>query len=560
MMFAESLSPSDSLKADAPPALGTARLMDAPPVTIPFKSILFTIWMGGVLGLMALLIQRNVRFHRVVSANGKPAGESERKVAQLVTTEMKLGRSIPIIEIDLLETPAVVGLFNPKLLLPRRLALRLSDEDLGMIFWHEMAHVKRGDLWVNFLTSLLQIFHWMNPVLWWAFRRMRDDRELATDALVLSSSGNSRAAYGETLLKLASGKMNRTTLSPSIGILENHQHIRRRMEQISILTPNAYAWSALGTLLLAGLGLLALTKAPSLVKSSLAPMGMAQPSLNRSMDPRDLLKQIIKVNADALAAGCTVDSKWLMYEKKGANVPLNTERSSRVAVKGDYLISKIWVSAQYDAASKIMAPTKKRETQCAFNGQRYIATEEAGYYYVSKDPAKTGAIFDTLSSYPLTAMFAFLVPRQGWVSYGDLASSSNRNAYLADIKNISYDKSGDLVVTTLRSDGIGQEVTFSAAHDFYPSKIVMQFDKINESVTEVVDWIKTDLFGKNIQFVPKTISSRYGIKGNEQPFWEMVVDPQSLAQLPDTPHFFDLPITSGALITDEDTMKDVRAP
>jgi bla regulator protein BlaR1 len=146
MMFAESLSPSDSLKADAPPALGTARLMDAPPVTIPFKSILFTIWMGGVLGLMALLIQRNVRFHRVVSANGKPAGESERKVAQLVTTEMKLGRSIPIIEIDLLETPAVVGLFNPKLLLPRRLALRLSDEDLGMIFWHEMAHVNSANL------------------------------------------------------------------------------------------------------------------------------------------------------------------------------------------------------------------------------------------------------------------------------------------------------------------------------------------------------------------------------------------------------------------------------
>jgi len=35
-------------------------------------------------------------------------------------------------------------------------------------------------------TTAVQIAHWFNPVIWFAFCRMRADRELACDALALS--------------------------------------------------------------------------------------------------------------------------------------------------------------------------------------------------------------------------------------------------------------------------------------------------------------------------------------------------------------------------------------
>jgi hypothetical protein len=162
------------------------------------------------------------------------------------------------------DAPAVVGLFHPVVLLPLGFTNRLSEEDLHMIFRHEVAHLKRGDLFVNLLMSLLQILHWFNPVLWWAFARMRDDRELATDALALTASGNLGEAYGATLLKLLSNQPAGFSNNPSIGILEGKRGIQDRIERIARTKNNAYSWSAFGAILIAGLGLFTLTRAPSL--------------------------------------------------------------------------------------------------------------------------------------------------------------------------------------------------------------------------------------------------------------------------------------------------------
>ena len=45
---------------------------------------------------------------------------------------------------------------------------------------------KRGDISIALLTTILQIVHWFNPVLWFAFYKMRLDREKACDELALS--------------------------------------------------------------------------------------------------------------------------------------------------------------------------------------------------------------------------------------------------------------------------------------------------------------------------------------------------------------------------------------
>ncbi len=236
------------------------------PVSTPIspKGVLFAIWLTGFLALAASLVERNLRFRRRVLLDALPADEAKCKLADSVARDMGVHRRLAVIETDLLETPAVVGLFAPKLLLPRKVAALLSSDELTLIFRHELAHLKRGDLWVNFLVCVLQVVHWFNPVLWWAFGRMRHDRELATDALALRSTLHAQQAYGETLVKLAAGNMPRTSLNPAIGILENHRRIRQRVEQIARLKPNAYAWSALGVALLVAIALLGLTKAPAL--------------------------------------------------------------------------------------------------------------------------------------------------------------------------------------------------------------------------------------------------------------------------------------------------------
>lgn len=99
---------------------------------------------------------------------------------------------------------------------------RYSEIEIRHILLHEMAHWRRGDLHVNALFTVLMILHWFNPILWFAWHRMRLDRETATDALALQFAGdNPGKAYGETLVKLLDDASRSNAIPGTVGILES---------------------------------------------------------------------------------------------------------------------------------------------------------------------------------------------------------------------------------------------------------------------------------------------------------------------------------------------------
>ncbi len=155
-----------------------------------------------------------------------------------------------------------MGLFRPTLILPTDVRSRFSDGELRFILLHEFAHLKRGDLFLQWLVALLQILHWFNPVLWFAFRRLRIDREPATDALVLSSTGEEqKETYGRVLVKLLQHYHSRHAIPTLVGILEDKDQFKRRFTLIMNFTRVAYGWSHLGVAILALLAAICLTKA-----------------------------------------------------------------------------------------------------------------------------------------------------------------------------------------------------------------------------------------------------------------------------------------------------------
>ncbi len=142
----------------------------------------------------------------------------------------------------------LTGLLRLRLLLPRGIGGQFARRELRYIFLHELAHVKRGDLWLNWLVAALQIMHWFNPLLWLGFARLRADRELACDELALLRAGDKAGtAYGETVVKLLEN-LNRPTAIPGlIGILEGKKQMRRRISMIAAFRRPG-RWSALAVL------------------------------------------------------------------------------------------------------------------------------------------------------------------------------------------------------------------------------------------------------------------------------------------------------------------------
>jgi beta-lactamase regulating signal transducer with metallopeptidase domain len=97
--------------------------------------------------------------------------------------------------------PAVVGVINPRLVMPKRLKTDFSPEEQTLIRAHERAHIDRQDARVNAVVSAAQILLWFNPLIHVAARCLRLDQELACDATVIEQRPTDRRLYAQTLLK-----------------------------------------------------------------------------------------------------------------------------------------------------------------------------------------------------------------------------------------------------------------------------------------------------------------------------------------------------------------------
>lgn len=82
-----------------------------------------------------------------------------------------------------------IGLLRPIVLLPASWLLEMPPGVLEAVIAHELAHIRRGDLWVNLLQRLLETLLFYHPAVWWLSRRLRLERELCCDELAVAALG-----------------------------------------------------------------------------------------------------------------------------------------------------------------------------------------------------------------------------------------------------------------------------------------------------------------------------------------------------------------------------------
>lgn len=146
------------------------------------SAVLAVIWFVGAALSMAILLWSQARYMRRL---GRVRREGDR-----ILRAASLGAA-----------PAVVGIFNPKIVLPADFETRYRPEEQRVVLAHEAAHLESGDTLVNGLIALLRCLFWFNPLIYFADRLMRIDQELACDAAVLAAHPTERRLYGEALLK-----------------------------------------------------------------------------------------------------------------------------------------------------------------------------------------------------------------------------------------------------------------------------------------------------------------------------------------------------------------------
>ena len=237
-------------RADAPPsdpaALLPAIRRAAQRLSPPWP-VLKALWLGGVALLLTLLAGQFLKAKRLMErARIAPPGRCWDAVTQ-ASAALGLRRTPRVLVSLQAVSPMTAGLLHPVVLLPGKDALSLTDEELLMVLTHELAHIRRRDLWMGLVPALAQALLFFHPLVWLAYREYLSAREEACDALALRATNLPAEQYGKLLVRFGALRGN-SGAAVALGGSQAIRSLRRRLAMLQGITPmtthQKWVWSA----------------------------------------------------------------------------------------------------------------------------------------------------------------------------------------------------------------------------------------------------------------------------------------------------------------------------
>lgn len=193
------------------------------------------VWLFGVLFMLVWLLYTYIKINKLIKNYETQIGEDIYTILEECKMKIGMNRKVVLVLQNLISSPSIYGLFRPKILVTKDI-LKMNKQELSFIFHHELMHLKRGDLFVNCILLLIQAFHWFNPFVWFFFKKIRQDMELATDEKLLSSlASEDRKEYGKALITVAENINNQKLTPKLLGIVDDKQGIANRIRLIKMM-------------------------------------------------------------------------------------------------------------------------------------------------------------------------------------------------------------------------------------------------------------------------------------------------------------------------------------
>ena len=117
-------------------------------------------------------------------------------------------RKILLAASEQLDSPILVGLVKPMILVPMSVLTGVTPAQIDLILSHELVHIRRYDYLANLVQLVVETLLFYHPLVWWVSRRVRRDREYLCDDLVVATAETNRVLYAKTLLHLEQLRLN----------------------------------------------------------------------------------------------------------------------------------------------------------------------------------------------------------------------------------------------------------------------------------------------------------------------------------------------------------------
>lgn len=112
----------------------------------------------------------------------------------------QIRRPVQLLTSDTMLSPFTLGIFRPRIYLPRDLIQQVDLCAISAVLGHECAHIKRfDDFWLR-IQALIGIMFFFYPVVWFVNRQIDKQRELICDQLAVTRWYVPAADYAEGMV------------------------------------------------------------------------------------------------------------------------------------------------------------------------------------------------------------------------------------------------------------------------------------------------------------------------------------------------------------------------
>lgn len=221
------------------------------------------IWIAGVLVFSIMTIRAMLTIRKIKTHSTELNNNETIKLFEDCKRTLGISKSIKVVVSPLVTSPMTFGVIQTYVVMPAQFDQWLSVKDIEYIFLHELNHYKNKDILTNNLMIAYQIIYWFNPLVWFAFREMRLDREIACDTAVLKSlDPHSYSEYGNTIIHFIDRTIRKRNFSLATQLNGSKEQIKRRIRQIAAFTPESKGFEWKSVLIFVLVGLLVVIQLP----------------------------------------------------------------------------------------------------------------------------------------------------------------------------------------------------------------------------------------------------------------------------------------------------------
>ena len=226
---------------------------------------LFLVWLTGFAAFVTLALLDWFRLRRRLAACSPNESSHLSDLISKTSTQLGCNRTPELLISRQDHSPFVTGVWKPRLIIPEVAVSEMSDVEMECLFTHEIAHIRRGDVAVQWLVLFVKILYWFHPAAWLADWRMQICRESACDDIAVDRLG--AEAYGNTLLRMSSYWRHKTSVDFAPGCCGwirranrgDRKPIQARIRRIAMPTQNRAGWHLAAASLVAAFAVLTFT-------------------------------------------------------------------------------------------------------------------------------------------------------------------------------------------------------------------------------------------------------------------------------------------------------------